>query len=335
MPKFDEEGGDKSSDNKANPSQIRTDARSSINAASRARSLLRLARQLRSENSDVNASSGLLVREAVFGGSHELSVDDLEDAEGVDIVGLFGSSGDRNDPLSRLVANISSQRAAAARRNNEGSGGGGGGDGGGGGSGNRTNNNSKQRESAKPSASECEKLYQLMREAERECYELRKRLHAWDRLEHDTLPEMPPPTVPESFVPTKCSRCAGPVTLHLLMVLVRLLQSNKISAARVVITKDLVRSLLVESPWIERDLSELKHVALVTMCRMSDHAAKLVLEELRLRFRAFPNEAGAAAILGKLLESGEFGLSQEFVALAKETLNENCMLSSRVHDLVP
>jgi hypothetical protein len=276
-------------------------------AANRARSLLRLARQLRNDGGDRATRREMLVREAFLGSSREFLFEDVEE-EGTDIVGLFGNS-DRDDPLTRLVASISGRRTEERATS-------------GGNPSNSTNANtvSNKKESIKSSLQECEKLSHLMREAERECHELQRRLNAWWRLEHDSLPESHLDT-DESFSPTMCSRCAGPITLHLLLLILRIFQSSKITEAKTVITKEFIRALFVEPAQMHKDLVDLKRLAITTFCTKSDHAAKLILDELRARLRA-SGDATSASILGKLLVH-DFALADQFVELATETLESN------------
>ncbi|KAI2506062.1 zinc ion binding protein [Fragilaria crotonensis] len=318
LPEVDDDikkGGPSSSERRNNDTSGRmSEGRSSSNAANRARSLLRLARQLRSEGEHSGRSRELLVREAFLGGS-EFSLEEVDD-DGTDIVGLFGG-GDRSDTLTRLIASITGRSNAGriierATTNTS--------------TVAAANSNTTaltKKDSSKNSAQECEKLYQLMREAERECHELERRLDAWNRLERDCLKG----TILESEVlcsPTKCSRCAGPVTLHLLLLMVRLVRSEKIKHIESVITKDFVRALFVEPPSMVKELFELKRLAITTLCLKSEYAAKLILEELRARLRASSDEV-SASILGKLLEH-DFSLSAEFLALADETLNSDFMI---------
>jgi hypothetical protein len=321
LPKLSDEGktaGTPASDrrNAASTTGRSGEGRSSSNAANRARSLLRLARQLRTDGDRTGRNRELLVREAFLGG-REFSLEEVDD-DGADIVGLFGSS-DRGDTLTRLVASITGRRAAAERNSETVT--------------NETTatttttgttaSSTNKKESGKSSVQECEKLHQLMREAERECYELQRRLNAWNRLERDCLPETNIDSN-VSFAPTKCSRCAGPVTLHLLLLMLRLVQSDKIADIESVITKDFVRSLFLEPPQMLKDLFDLKRLAITTFCMKSEHAAKLILEELRARLRASSDEA-SASILGKLLEH-DFSLSEQFVALATETLDSTFII---------
>ena len=287
------------------------DARSS-NAANRARSLLRLARQLSTDGEHVGRSRELLVREAFWGGS-EFSIEDA-DEDGND----YGIVLSGNETLTRLVATIAGRRAvgrsidtvitdtstvASGNAN--------------------TTATTTKKDSSKTALQECEKLYQLMREAERECHEIQRRLDAWNRLERDCLKEKSF-DLEKQFSPTKCSRCAGPVTLHLLLLLLRIVGSDKISNIGSVIFGDFIRALFLEPPSMVKELFELKRLAITTLCLKSQVAAKLILEELRLRLRASSDEC-SASILGKLLEH-EFSLSAQFRELATESLDSAFLL---------
>jgi hypothetical protein len=284
----------------------------SSNAANRARSLLRFlrpGRHLRNDGDQVGRSRESMLREAFLGGL-EFSLEEVDDDE-ADIVGLFGTA-DRSDTLTRLVATITGRRNAerineraitettnvAARNINTIA--------------------LANKDSTKTSIQECEKLYQLMREAERECYELKRRLDAWDCLERDSL-KAPSFESKESFAPTKCTRCAGPLTFHFLLLMLRLVQANKVEDIMSVINKEFVHALFLEAPQMPKDLFDLKGLAITTFCVKSQRAAKLILEEIRSRLSASNDEA-AAAILGKLLEH-DFPLSEQFLALATETLD--------------
>ena len=277
----------------------------SSSAANRARSLLRLARHLRGEGGGSLRSRGrdILIR-------RELSIEDLEDADS-DILGILnaadGGRGDPSDPLSRLVANI----YARGGRDRDESGG------------SNSGNNARRASREKPtkaSLEECEKLFQLMREAERECYELQRRLDAWNRLESDALHEsvesVPFKQLP--LAPTSCSKCAGPVTLHLLILAMRLFQTE-MQAVESVIDKAFIRALFLEPPTLQKDLFELKRLAITTVATKSEKGAGLILEELRCRLKASDDSAGAG-ILGKLLEN-DFPMADQFCSLATSLLN--------------
>ena len=318
LPKLDEEEtlAAASASGRRNIATNALDERSS-SAANRARSLLRFlrpGRHLRNEGDQVGRSRELQLREAFLEGL-EFSLEEVDD-DGADVVGLFGTA-DRSDTLTRLVATITgrrnaervNERASAEIATTAAS--------------NINTSALAYKDSSKTSLQECEKLYQLMREAERECYELKRRLDSWDCLERDCL-KAPSFDSKESFAPTKCSRCAGPLTFHLLLLMLRLVQSDKVEDIMSVINKEFVHALFLEAPQMPKDLLDLKGLAITTFCMKSEHAAKLILEEIRSRLRASNDEA-AASILGKLLEH-DFPLSAQFLALATETLDSAFMI---------
>jgi len=315
LPKLGNEEGNTSgisSDRRSNVGRIGISNadRSSSNVASRARSLLRLARQLRNDSGDHGRQREIILRE-IFLGNREFSSEEIDEADGTDIIGLFGGNTDRDDPLSRIVATISNRRSSERNARtcidseiDIGS------------SGNR--NTKKQSHKAT-----WEKLNQLRREAERECHELQQRLNAWNRLEHNSLPEDSLEST-ESFKASACSRCAGPLTLNLLLLILRLFQTDNIKRMENFITKTFIRSLFLEPSQMHKELFELKRTTITTLCTKSEHAAKLILEELRCRLRA-SSDTASASILGKLLQH-DFPLAEDFVTLATETLSENYML---------
>ena len=80
-------------------------------AGNRARSLLRLARQLRNESSSDRSSGDLLVRQALLGSAGRgTSIDEIDELDG-DVVGFISSDLDGPDPLSRLVEAFKGARA--------------------------------------------------------------------------------------------------------------------------------------------------------------------------------------------------------------------------------
>ena len=282
-------------------------------AATRARSLLRLARSLRNDT-DRSSSLELLLREAFLAGSagRELSLEDFDDPDG-DLAGFvnierFGSDA---DPLSRLVASIQGRRESTeAPLDSNG----------------RTNNlnqrnqpgilNTGAASSPKTLVEECEKLYNLMRESERECFEVSRRINAWQRLEHDALAEVSHPIkLKAEFTPSQCTKCCGPITLHLLILVMRLFSD----IPKVPLTKEFVQALFLESSNMNKDLLELKRLAITTLASKSEVGAMFVLAELQRRMKA-SSDGMASQILGKLLAEGDFPLADQFVTLATQTL---------------
>jgi hypothetical protein len=282
-------------------------------AANRARSLLRLARQLRGEGDQANRNRESLVREAFLAGS-ELQLDEI-DGDGVDMFSLWGT--DRSHALNRLIATFANPRTEPRSKDQTKIN-----------SGTAMQSNLQTKlavkdDSSKSLIQECEKLYQLMREAERECYELQRRLDAWRNLEMDRLKEAGVKIPYNMIRVTKCVRCSGNVTLHLLLLFLRLVQSNSIRNFLMILGKEFVQALLKEPPQLSKELFNLKRLAVSTICIKSEHASLLILDELRARLKA-SNDRAASTMLGKLLEL-EFPLSDHFFALANETMEANVM----------
>jgi GRF zinc finger len=310
MPKIDYIGKSSKIQKMNNNSDNNGDANAPSSAANRARSLLRLARQLRGEGDQANRNRESLVREAFLAGS-DFQLDEVDD-DGVDMFSLWGS-GDRSNALNRLIATFANPRTdlrlkERAKLNSQ----------------TAMGNNLQTKMAIKDDSNkgviqECEKLYQLTREAERECYELQRRLDAWRNLEMDCLKEIAMKSPNNVIRATKCIRCAGNVTLHLLLLLLRLVQSNSIKDFQKILGKEFVQALLMEPSQLSKDLFNLKRLAVTTLCMKSEHASLLILDELRVRLKA-SNDRAAASMLGKLLEI-EFPLSDQFFALATETLN--------------
>ena len=283
--------------------------------SNRARSLLRLARQLRNDTSSDRSRGDFLLRQALLStGARGISIDEIDEMDS-DVLGIMHSSDlDASDPLSRLVASIQG-RARAGR------------DLGGDASSSSRPNDSENAQSgtggentalsAKATSEECNRLYQLMREAERECFELQRRINAWKRLENDALADLgTDDEATYAFSPSQCSKCRGPIALQLLVLAMELVGSD--AKMQTTITPDFVRALFDEPANMDKDLFEVKRLAIATLATKSEYASKLVLNELRARLRATMDVA-SSEILGKIIAS-ESPLSDEFVKLATETL---------------
>ena len=174
-------------------------------AADRTRSLLRLARQMRSDSAspDRRRSSDVIIRHLGRG----LAIDEEDDVMGL----LEGNSVlDSSEPLSRVIANVQSRRRTDGSRTNAQAG-------------QRAEGapatSSKKSDTGKEILDECQKLHLLVREAERETYELDRRIKAWKRLEGGSLLE--DETTREDsieFTPSHCSVCSSAVALQLLFL---------------------------------------------------------------------------------------------------------------------
>ena len=280
-------------------------------AADRTRSLLRIARQIRSESgssADRRRSSDVIIRHLGRG----LAIDSLDDEN--DLLGLLegGSILDSSDSLSRAIS-------SARGRSSSGGGGGGSGNRGQDGGGRGESGSSRKAESPKELMDDCERLHLLMREAEREAYELNRRVNAWRRLENDELPDVgtlvPSPI---AFSPSHCSACGGAVALQLLVLWLRLFHT---SPQHVHIEPDFLCLLLEDLPHASKNLFDFKRQVVREIATKSDEGARLVLKELRKRLRA-TRDVVSSEILGKIMEvEGGFSLSEEYAKLAMEVLS--------------
>ena len=195
---------------------------------------------------------------------------DEESASGL-LGGLLESSGrrlaglDPADPLSRLLVSVQSRRE---RQNTEEGASG-------------VQHAKMSQNNAKEILQESDRLYQLMREAEREAYELERRCIAWRRLEDGCLGETGIETN-GGFEPSHCSVCSATVALQLLVLWLRIFQLDPDS---VVITQEMISLLLNDDPAIlhMKNLQETKRAAVKEIALRSKQGSPLVLEALRLR----------------------------------------------------
>ena len=290
----------------ARPESSHSSSRSSVAAVDRTRSLLRLARQVRSEtgsSSDRRRSSDVIIRQLGRG----LAIDHLDDENG--LFGLLEGNDvlDSSEPLSRVIASVQSRRRddavrSSAREN--------GGDGGSGPS-------PKKTESGKEVIEDCQKLHMLMREAERERYELNRRIEAWKRLDNGSLAENSAGSAgPMIYSPSHCSVCGPTVALQLLILWLRLFLARP---SDVKIDQDFLCLLLEDIPSVSKGLSDCKRQVVREIATKSKDGAQLVLSELRKRLSA-TNDITSAEILGKIMGVEGFLMAEEYSKLAIEVL---------------
>jgi hypothetical protein len=284
----------------ARPQSTHLSSRSSM-AVDRTRSLLRLARQIRSESassSDRRRSSDVIIRHLGRG----LAVDSLDDEN--DLIGLLEGGGvlDSGDSLSRVVASVQARRRGETGATGIQA---------------ASGESLKKAESSKQILEDCERLHLLMREAERESYELNRRIQAWKRLETDTLANVGTVKPTKfSFSPSHCSVCGGAVALQLLVLWLRLFQARP---SEVHIDRGFLCLLLEDFSTISKGLFDFKRQVVREIATKSEEGAKLVLTELRKRLTA-TNDATCAEILGKIMEVEDFSMSEEYSKLAMEVL---------------
>lgn len=304
-------------------------------AADKARSLLSLARQLRSDPNDEDQfpRNDMLVRQALLdsGGSGAGSFDMMDDpdADMLSMLNRSESAGlglDIRDPLSRLVSDIQA-RVRGGRGENEtsrslsygqprrGEERDGRGDSDRGVSAKTVRGSTNRRDKLE----ELRKIYQQMREEESECFELSARLDAWTRLNRDGLVDScSSATVHRSiFTPTACRSCCGPVTLSMLLLVTSIIQH-----AEAAVTHEFIRYLFEEPPGMDGDLLRCKRLAIATVAFLSSRCADMVLQGLQLRLKAF-QDVGSAEILGSILaKSSELKSDPApFIQLAEDLLS--------------
>lgn len=291
----------------ARPDISHSGSRSS-NAADRTRSLLRIARQIRSESgtaSERRRSSDVIIRHLGRG----LAIDHMEDEN--NILGLLegGSDLDSPDPLSRAMA--------ARRRGDLGS------SGQGGNSNQRTGEGAssgllqKKKETGKEAMEEFQRLNLLMREADRESYELNRRLQAWNRLNSGSITYTGTDAIADTnFTPSHCSNCAVTVAHQLLLLWLRLFQSRP---SDMDIDREFLCTLLEDVPGVGKGFVECKRLVVREIATKSDAGAKLVLVELRKRLTA-TRDVTCAEILGKIMEVDDFSMSEDYSKLAMDVL---------------
>lgn len=225
---------------------------------------------------------------------------------------------DPTDPLNRLIASVQSRRERNSGEDrehppNRGVG-------------QSPNQPGSARKSAMKHAKEtleqCDRLYVLMREAEREGFELKRRIQAWNRLESGLLPETG--TVEQEstsfmFRPSHSSACANVIACQLLQLWLRLFLVRPESVS---ISQEMVGLLLQDDCSLAfKSLHETKRSAAKEIALNSDQGSPLVLEILRQRLRA-SRDTSSAEVLGQILECGDKGsaMSQRFVDLAIEVM---------------
>jgi hypothetical protein len=179
--------------------------------------------------------------------------------------------------------------------------------------------NDKNRENKRKSEFQtCHQLVLLMREAEKECTDLRRRLDAWTALNNGSLQMA---TLQECdirenlwrFSPCRCCSCSAAVACGLLEFWQCLLE---IGPSYAHLNPGMLDVLL--DPRGSVGLLESKKKAVVSIAKASNFGADLVLNGLRSRLAASP-DAHCADILGKILQE-DFTEATVFASLAKEIL---------------
>jgi len=170
-------------------------------------------------------------------------------------------------------------------------------------------------------AEERNRLYLQMREAERECYELNRRIDAWNRLNNDCLTgsnAFSPITI--QFMPSTCSSCSSTLAYQILLLLCSVYATTNIQF-ECTITSHLIKILLKESEGANpkiKDLNNLKRQVIVTLASTTELGSNIILSELKLRLNAV-QDVTSAEILGTLIQL-DFPSRNKFVELADTVL---------------
>mmetsp|Transcript_15124 Transcript_15124/g.35077 ORF Transcript_15124/g.35077 Transcript_15124/m.35077 type:complete len:1358 (+) Transcript_15124:2-4075(+) len=272
----------------ANPDKnIGSNGRSSsaTDRSDRARSLLRLARQIRSESSsDRRKSTDIIIRHL-----GRVSLQNLEDDN--DLLEILESGNN--------VTNRSQDDNKSGAEDSDG-----------------------KEKSKKIEIDECPKIYALFREASRESYELSRRIDAWKCLNSGSLVERTPfdriTQSSFSFSPSHCSACGGSIALHLLVLWLNLF----LVAPTQVRVNDNFFGILFQDDAISnsKGLQDIKKQVIISIATNSRRGAEIVLMQLDKRLKA-SRDMYCADILGKIMEIEGFNMISEYANLAMDILS--------------
>ncbi len=300
----DDDSNKKSGSSRSKGSSTSLSERAS-SSSSRARSLLSLARSLRAEGGDGFGSRGDLLRQVLLnaGGSGPSGLDSQE----------------ATDLLSALRANI---RVRDERGTLATAGAGGGGDAG------KSDGTHKDDKTKLSPVEERNRLYLQLREAERECYELNRRIDAWNRLNNDSLTGTSSPNSfaiqTFRFLPSTCTACSIQLAYQILSLLYSIYATTNVTQFEHTVTSALIKILLKESqvpsPKL-KDLNNLKRQAVITLASTSEVGSRMILGELKLRLMAV-QDVTSAEILGMLIQL-DFPSVNNYIQMAMDVLQGN------------
>jgi len=270
---------------------------SSSDRSERARSLIRLARQIRSESSsssDRRRSTDIIIRHL-----GRVSLQNLEDEN--ELLEIFESGNSETD------------RGQDGNKDSE-------------------DDNAKEKENdQKIQMEECQKLYTLLREAWRERYEHGRRIDAWKSLNSGALIQATPlERITEGsllFSPSHCSVCGGSIALHLLVLWLKLFL---VAPSRVSVKEEFFLILFQDDGQSHgKSLQEVKRQIIIAIATNSRQGAEMVLKELEKRLKA-SRDMYCAGILGKIMEIEGFGMINEYAKLAMDILSSQADTAVRL-----
>ena len=180
-----------------------------------------------------------------------------------------------------------------------------------------------KEKSQKKEIDDCRKLFFLLREAWRETYELGRRMDAWSNLNSGALVTTTPldRIIDNSFQfsPSHCSACAGSIALNLLLLWLKLFL---VAPAQVSVNGEFFAILFQGDAHQNqtKGLQDIKSQVIIAIATSSQQGAAMVLSELEKRLRA-SRDMYCAGILGKILEIEGFIMINEYAKLAMDILS--------------
>lgn len=191
------------------------------------------------------------------------------------------------------------------------------------------NSKGQNRESRKGEIEVCKRLYMMMREAEKEGWELRRRLDCWTALNAGCLVKKISTSsngqlMEFLFSPSHCSYCSKSVALDLLTLWESLLL---LSPSQVKVNERVLNTLFREDRGLQGTLlTASKRRVVVSIATTSESGAGIVLEAMRKRLSS-AEDLFCAEVLGKILESENSPLVSEFKSFALEILGSQTSTS--------
>jgi hypothetical protein len=291
----------------------RSSTGSASNRSERTRSLLRLARQIRSDSgssAERRRSTDFIIRHLGRGMALE-GMDDEDDL--VDLLESGNVLDESAEPTGGADVNLARHRV---RKRDQG-----------------------EVPSRKSEIEECLKLVMQMKEAGREGWELRRRISAWKCLESGCLVRQPKISqvvrllsgdASFAFSPSHCPVCGGSVAQQLLVLWLRLFL---VDTSQVRIDRNFLELLVQDDVAINgnnlshqcKGLGECKKDVVVAIATKSEEGAEMVLEVLKKRLTV-SEDIICAEILGKILEVEGFPMAHEYSNFAIEILASQSIL---------
>ncbi|GKY91414.1 hypothetical protein MPSEU_000113700 [Mayamaea pseudoterrestris] len=279
----------------------------------RSQSLRRLTREWRDS---ATASEGRQLSSILDRLGQDLQLDDDESAD--ELIGLLESGaigrGHSEDAVNRLLSTVQSRRLrrataeATAIAGSDPSG---------------APNTISASTAAKQRLELCDRLYLLMKEAEREAYLLEKRITAWRKLDTGTLvPRCSGERgVDAPFQPSHCSMCSSHVALHLLQLWLTLFES---APEEIKIDPTMIQMLLTERFYTQKNLSDLKRRVIQSIALLSRNGGpEIILDALRVQLRADPDSSQCTEILSRIIDGGGH---EDFAKLSMEVLEASSFM---------